>query len=909
MGRKKRSNQQIPRFLEGNTEGRKIVTQQTEASQLWSQLPITVENFLIFAVCLIGFSNLAAVTAHINAQTSQQNGANPATTKHSNVNPSDLFPSIILNLSILLLLGFSFYALLSSPFRGIKKIFFSLSNGGLSQRQIQEKMQRLDSEEAEINLLEDEATKANLVVVEKVASLKGKSEKIKSLINSYINHVEQITKTSILTILEKIGAIDGEVEALKAKLIKDCELYKITSKKSVGRMNTTISFDDAFREIELSKVTLKNEIQRRKEQGVALKTFDIKLMERYQRFINSLFESTEDEIAKKSRKLTHKQQQLQELIKLTPENFARLESNCLKLPNQMNTGLTVVPAICQSQEMLSLFNQIRITCANEYSKLNEINDELKKACDMSLQFKNKSEFHVKVRQKESEIRDKKNIDAELKAKFKENKHLEKLNHKYKEAINQIKKINDPVIEKLASLKNKQNALEKLFKAIAKEVEPNNLVNDLEIIQVKPKVEQKEDLPEDIRKALNEERRKKLSEEKRKRRAQWEVEQAKKKADEAKVIHERELAIKIGQFTKAAELANQHTSYVKENLLLQQTRHYLDNISNLSDFKGLSEKYFNSYKITERQKLKHLSKLQFYALLYVLTRTAESLNTLKFDWQLQMPEIAYNSHAIRNNLMHYGFMMDREPAFLLCYAQPLLEQTRPKLDQFCENKEVKAAEKKSFTDLAVFHRFTKNIFQAKKENKELIFENIKIYLKDLEILSNEINAIAPEIRFEKFSNSNDLQYAIKGILQLLAQRLRDLKEYHIRDYDNLFHSLSEDGRYFIKNVLILRNKIGHDLQENEKAEPNLQAIYYYEEAEPTVLLKHCHQAKHKLARIFDFDFTVETKKESPERNLAKSDNKDWIFAKFRPKETKKELPESDSDEESPELQSSLLQKFG
>lgn len=383
------------------------------------------------------------------------------------------------------------------------------------------------------------------------------------------------------------------------------------------------------------------------------------------------------------------------------------------------------------------------------------------------------------------------------------------------------------------------------------------------------------------------------------------EQAKRAQEQAQKA--KELKERIAQQAEIASFLLRREPHIKMELKnLNQIKEYIDNIKGLMNIKFIKEKFHD----LGEQKTAVSKRMQFYALLYGLIRTAECLNKLQKTIPFSTMRISFYDYYIRNNLMHRAFYLKQNPEKnLLSYSYVLVHLTYPALNALINNTLQQAVNEEVFAGLMVKNLYGSAI-KAAEEDAVVILENLKSYLADMEILAKKINGMDEIGKIEKFTISNDMQYAAKGLLLLIAQRLRDLNHYAERIYQDLYNSLSKNGQFFLREILKLRNEIGHSNSEAGWEDDAMNTLYFYEEILPSSLKSHCLQINTHLAPVFDFTIATQPQKKY---GLFAVSPKEVKESKLEPaqdssKEEKLELPETSSPDENQEEQY-LFEKYG
>lgn len=789
----------------------------------------------------------------------------------------------------------------NDSFQGVAQL-----NQELTPEQLKEKDKILQDKIADINIVAENVTNENQKITGRIDLLRCKREEIKCLIEAYLKELDIDLKPQVLSVIKKLDSTEDEFSALKNELLERHKVYQsIGAKKYIVKDVTEKSYTDTFAEIDLAKKETQKEVDKRKDMFKRLELINTQLMEHYNNFIDCIFRPIEIGIAKNNAALDQNKQQLQKLIKLPSENLDKLRLSCLTLPNQVNAEIIKIPANYHSEEIISSYNDIKINCANEYDKLSEIKNEIAKFHDTILPLMNQSGSENKSREKANFIETKEGIDIALKIKDEEKIKLEELNNEYSTVMHKIKKINDSIISKMTGLKEKQNKFEKIIKDTAKQVELNEIVKGISKIQAKPNLEKKEEQAIKAAEVVKAEPRKKTEEEKRiekeRRKAAAEAKEQNKlkEEDEERKKKERDERIK-----KQAELANflreREPLIAAELKNLNQIKEYLNNLSLLKNIKFFTEnRFFN----IDEGKENIAKKTQFFALLYALIRIAEYLDKLHEKFPFFKTRIAFNDHNIRNNLMHRGFYLNRQPEVLLEYAEVLSAVTVPALNQLLDNTLVEKVKNQDFNQLSISSLYGNEI-RNKEEDVATILANIRDYLNDMKLLVHEIKNIDDPGKSVKFAITNDLQYAAKGVFLSIAQRLRDLHRFAPDVYREFYQKLSHNNRTFIQKIFSLRNDIGHAKTEKDWDDEAMGTLYYYEEIQPFTLKEHCLQVNDHLKLIFDFQPEI---KKQPYYTTSNKLRQDVFAQKDKPPvavETKKEKAESSSDEEQ-----YFMDKFG
>lgn len=441
-----------------------------------------------------------------------------------------------------------------------------------------------------------------------------------------------------------------------------------------------------------------------------------------------------------------------------------------------------------------------------------------------------------------------------------------------------------------NLNNYKNNLNVMLEDIAQrnrdiEKEKNNFNKELNIYRSKKSQDDKPNSGSDLNKIITKQRKKpqeekqlkeeaekkqkkeekklKIAEDKRQRKEQEVKQQAETerriciekeewqkriKANEAKrreLYEEKQLQEFLRTLEKNPEIYSLFYSEKGYQQILNHTDGCLQVVKEI--FNEIDELYLTHRQCSELDNRESwIERVEFYGLIYALTRASDFLRLLEAKRMLQHSTIrlAFISTAgkIRNNLMHNGFLLRKETLglYLNPYANILVNSVESRVHKIKSGKsnEVTAFDLSPYDNLDLSKSISPN---NQVTNLKCILNDITRYLDDLLLFSADIQAMPKNKRDVGFYQAGGFQYAIKGVLQLLAQRLKDFNLYCKDHYETFDKYLNDISRSFIVTIKKARDDIGHIHGEEVGGDDPSHKLAVFEEVSETILIESCENA--------------------------------------------------------------------
>lgn len=264
---------------------------------------------------------------------------------------------------------------------------------------------------------------------------------------------------------------------------------------------------------------------------------------------------------------------------------------------------------------------------------------------------------------------------------------------------------------------------------------------------------------------------------------------------------------------------------------------------------MEDLYFDHYKCSSLDnKISWIERIEFYGLIYGLTRASDFLKLTQAKLMANQEKFKfiylYMAGIIRNNLMHRGFMLRKEKMSdeLRPYANIIVHSIEPRLNKILPEK-FDQIDYYDFDPYDTLHLSKKMFVDTKLKGFNVILDDISRYLDDLILFDIEIEAMKKQEKMNLgFTQANAFQYAIKGVLQLLAQRLKDFELFHREYYVVMMHVLKKgDPQEFVDTVKKARDAIGHTHIIEFGGEDASNKFSVFEEVSEEILINACAKA--------------------------------------------------------------------
>lgn len=750
--------------------------------------------------------------------------------------------------------------------------------------ELQKKDEIFNNSLADLNKIEASLMYDMSHCVTKIQSIKTQKDFLKQTINAYQEIIDDFFKKTVDIIYQAVLALEEDITDFNATVQNEKQKFEAVPPRVFTVESKTIKgFNAVFLEIKKVKDAV---IKQEQEWSTIMKKLDVVevfLTKAENEFFDCLIASENEKIKQANLQLVNKKDILQSLVDKLPRKLENLATSCLTVPNAVNLKFQSLSTKFQ-MEYSTDFAELWQVCSSEYQNLPALNAKLTELLVQVNAIKPVNQMAILAT---VETCGTDPINDFLAANHQNIAEVQKSYAIYDVMIKALNEFDKQLETPLAEIKKKETNLGKRIKTAMKLAEPTSATEEEQVVKVKEVAKTAPRKKTEEEKRIEKEQRKVASEEEEKIKLKNEEEE-KKNIERAERIQRQ---AEIANFLRMRE---PHIQTELKNL--NQIKEYIDNIKGLMDVKFfVKERFYDSGD----QKKAISKRMQFYALLYGLIRTAEYLNKLHAKYPFNTTRISYHDYYIRNNLMHRGFYLNQNPEQgLLPYASILLNITYPVLNALIKNELQESVSEDFFTVLYVKNLYGKAI-KGKEQNCTVIFENLKSYLADMKILAEKIKGMDAIGKIEKFTISNDIQYAAKGLLLLIAQRLRDLNRYSKAVYQDFYNSLTKDGQFFLNEIFKLRNEIGHSNTEAGWEDDAMNALYFYEEILPSMLKTHCMQINTHLASVFTFKIATQPLQ------------KYGVFASSSTEieERKLELAEDEYEETMDEESQWLAEKFG